>query len=112
MGENTAKVNLTDLDFRIINDTTPNIKFVFNRSGNMSVYGNVTVEHISPQGKTTIVGVANGVAVYTPNTIRRFQMNLNKVPGVDFRSGKLRITYSASSDVRPEKYATAELEIR
>jgi P pilus assembly chaperone PapD len=112
VGENTTKVSLTDLEFNIINDTIPNVRFVFNRTGNMSVYGNLTVEHISPQGKVIVVGLANGVAVYTPNTIRRFQLNLNKEPGVDFRSGKLRVTYSASSDVKPLKYATAELEIQ
>ncbi len=111
-GENTSKVNLSDLEFSNLDDTTPNIRFIFNRTGNMSVYGNVTVEHISPQGKVTVAGVANGVAVYTPNTVRKFQLNLNKEPGVDFRSGKLRITYSASSDVRPAKYATAEFQIQ
>jgi P pilus assembly chaperone PapD len=112
VGANTAEVNLADLKFNIINDTTPNISFVFNRTGNMSVYGNVTVEHISPQGKVTVVGVANGVAVYTPNTIRKFQLNLNQESGIDFRSGKLRITYSAPSDVRPAKYASAELQLQ
>jgi len=50
--------------------------------------------------------------VYTPNLIRRFQFNLNTVPGVDFKSGKLRITYSASSDVKPVTYAEAELQIQ
>jgi P pilus assembly chaperone PapD len=110
-GENTTKVSITDLEFNMINDTLPNLRFVLNRTGNMSVYGNLTVDHISPQGKTTLVGIANGVAVYTPNSLRRFQLNLNKAPGVDFRSGRLRVTYSASTDVKPAKYAEAEFQI-
>jgi hypothetical protein len=77
----------------------------------MSVYGDITVDHISPQGKITRVGVANGVAVYTPNTIRRIQFNLNKIPGVDFSSGNLRVIYSAPSDVKPVRYAEAELTL-
>ena len=77
----------------------------------MSVYGDITVDHISPQGKITRVGVANGVAVYTPNTIRRIQFNLKKIPGVDFSSGNLRVIYSASSDVKPVRYAEAELTL-
>jgi hypothetical protein len=111
VGESTAKVTLTNLALTRVNDTIPSFSFVFNRSGNMSFYGDLTVDHISSQGKITRVGIANGVAVYTPNTIRRFQFNLNKVTGVDFRSGTLRVIYSAPSDVRPVRYAEAELNI-
>jgi P pilus assembly chaperone PapD len=108
-GESTAKVTVSDLSVDIVNDTVPRISMVFNRSGNMSVYGDITVDYISTQGKITRVGIANGVAVYTPNTKRRFQFNLNRVPGVDFRTGTLRVIYSAPSDVKPARYAEAEL---
>lgn len=111
-GANTAKVNLSDLGLDIINDTIPMIRFIFNRTWNMSVYGNMTVDHNSDKVKTTRIVVANGVAVYAPNTIRRFQFNLNKIPGVDFAPGKLRVTYSASSDVKPVRYAEAESQLR
>jgi hypothetical protein len=73
------------------------------------VYGDIAVDHISPGGVTTRVGIANGLAVYTPNTFRKFEFNLQNPPGVDFSTGKLRVTFSAPSDVRPEKYAEAEL---
>ena len=111
-GNSTARVSLTDLGFSFSNDTVPLIKLTFNRSGNMSVYGNISVDHISTQGKVTRVGIANGVAVYTPNLTRHFQLNLNRVPGVDFRSGTLRVIYSAPSDVKPERYAEAEYSLR
>jgi len=94
------------------NDTIPRFGMVFNRSGNMSVFGDLTVDHISTQGKITRVGMANGVAVYTPNAKRRFQFNLNKVPGVDFRTGTLRVIYTASSDVKPVRLAEAELPLK
>lgn len=110
-GESSARVTLTDLALDMVNDTIPKISFVFNRTGNISVYGDLTVDYISTQGKVTRVGIANGVAVYTPNKIRRFQFNLNKVPGVDFRSGTLRVIYSAPSDVKPVRYAEAELSL-
>jgi hypothetical protein len=110
-GESTAKVMLSNPALNMVNDTIPNFSFVFNRTGNMSFYGDLTVDHISTQGKIIRVGIANGVAVYTPNTIRRFQFNLNNVPGVDFRTGTLRVIYSAPSDVRPLRYAEAELTL-
>ena len=92
-----------------MNDSIPIFKLSFNRTGNMSVYGDLASDHISNQGKVTRVGIANGIAVYTPNTIRKFQFNLNKVPGIDFRSGQLKVTYSAPSDVKPVRYAEGEL---
>jgi len=111
VGESTARVSLSDLGLDIMDNAGPRLKMVFNRTGNMSFYGDLAVDHISAQGKVTRVGVANGVAVYTPNTTRRFQFNLNKTEGVDFKSGKLRVTYSAPSDVKPVKYAEAEMAL-
>jgi hypothetical protein len=109
VGEPSVKVTLSDLVFEMVNDTIPRFSMAFNRAGNISLYGDLTVDHISTQGKVTRVGIANGVAVYTPNKIRRFQFNLNKIAGVDFRSGTLRVIYSAPSDVNPMRYAEAEL---
>jgi hypothetical protein len=111
VGGSTAMVAFSDLRFEMANDTIPRFTLVFNRSGNMSVFGDITVDHISTLGKITRVGMANGVAVYTPNTKRRFQFNLNMVPGVDFRTGTLRVIYTASSDVKPVRLAEAELAL-
>jgi P pilus assembly chaperone PapD len=110
-GETSSRVTLSDLGFEMINDTVPGFRLVFNRSGNISVFGDIAVDHISTQGKITRVGIANGVAVYTPNTKRRFQFNLNKVPGVDFRTGTLRVIYSTPTDVKPVRMAEAELPL-
>ena len=109
VGEYSAKVTISDAEFKFVNDTVPHISLTFNRTGSMSVYGDLTVDHISATGVVTRVGTANGIAVYTPNTVRRFRFNLNKVPGVDYRSGLLRISYSAPSDTRPLKYAESEI---
>jgi hypothetical protein len=110
-GASTTNVTLSDLAFKTVSDTIPNLSLVFNRSGNMSCFGDIAVDYVSAQGKITRVGIANGIAVYTPNPIRRFQFNLNRVPGVDFKTGTLRVTYSAPSDVKPMRYAEAELAL-
>lgn len=112
VGESTAKVNLSDISLDLLTDTVPRLSLTFNRAGNFSVFGDLAVDHISTQGKVTRVGAANGVAVYTPNTLRRFRFNLNNVPGVDLNSGKLRLIFSAPSDVKPEKYAEAEVVLQ
>ena len=112
VGESTMKCTLSDLKLEVIGDTLPRFQFAFNRTGNQSVYGDVLVEHLSPQGAATPVGVVRGIAVYTPNSMRRFQMDLDKKAKVDYRSGSLKVTFSAQSDTKPEKYAEAELKLK
>ena len=108
-GESSARVSLSDLSFEMGSDNNPYIRMVFNRTGNMSVYGDLTIDYISTDRKISRVGIANGIAVYTPNTIRKFRFNLNNIPGVDFTAGTLRVIYSAPSDVKPVRYTEAEL---
>ena len=102
VGESDTKVNLTDMNLDLVNDTTSRLQFAFNRTGNMSVYGDIQVDHISPQSVTTPVGTVRGIAVYTPNLMRRFQMDLDKKAIVDYHSGSLKITYTSQSDTKPE----------
>jgi P pilus assembly chaperone PapD len=111
-GTSTTKVTLSDLAYKTVNDTVPNLSMVFNRTGNMSCFGDMAVDYISPQGKITRVGIANGIAVYTPNPLRKFQFNLKNVAGVNYKTGSLKVTFSAPSDVKPMKYAEAELILR
>ncbi|MDX2432075.1 MAG: fimbria/pilus periplasmic chaperone [Bacteroides sp.] len=112
IGESTTSVSLTDLTLHKNENNTPNLEMTFMRSGNMSVYGDLSVDHISSSGVVTRVGIANGVAVYTPNAIRKFNLNLVSSQEVDFASGILKVNYSASSDVEPARYAEAELILK
>ena len=109
VGKPDVSVTLSDLTMRFENDTIPKLKFTFNRAGNYSVYGDISVDHVSAAGVVTRVGIANGIAVYTPNTKRSFEFSLFHDKGVDYSGGKLLVTYSAPSEVKPEKYAEAEL---
>jgi len=111
VGEPTTEVYISDLVLEKPEESAPQLQMTFHRSGNMSVYGDLTVTHVSVEGTETIVGVVNGIAVYTPNAVRRFRMELNQLVGTDLSSGKLLITYNAQSDVKPETYASAQLEL-
>lgn len=102
-GESNTQVKLSDLSV-IDKDKAPALKMTFNRKGNMSVYGDVLVDHISTDGKVSRVGVVRGLAVYTPNSIRQFNLPL-KAAGVNFHSGKLHVTYAAD---QAEKIKLAE----
>jgi hypothetical protein len=80
-----------------------------NRAGNMSVYGDIKVNYISPRGTSTQVGLVNGLSVYTPNAFRRFQLKLDTKEAINYHAGKLQIEYIAQTDGKPVKFAEGEL---
>lgn len=112
IGASTTAVTLSDLQYEMFNDTTNILNLIFNRSGNMSIYGDLKIVHISASGKETQIGAINGIAVYTPNTLRKVRIELDNVKNVNYKSGKIKVTFSSQSDTKPEKYAEAELELR
>jgi len=63
------------------------------RTGNASVYGDVWVEFAPKGGKFTTVARANGVAVYSSNSIRNFAVLLSQDKAAHFEGGTLQITY-------------------
>jgi P pilus assembly chaperone PapD len=109
VGESTTKVSLSNLALEMVNDTTTRLKLTFNRTGNFSVYGDVTVTYTSPDGKITQVGMIKGLAVYSPNKLRNFQFDLNKANKVNYHAGKLYIEYSTQAEPKAVKMADAEL---
>ena len=111
IGEPDLSVTLSEPELTMANGNSPRLQITFMRSGNMSVYGNLKVDHISPSGNVTTVAIANGIAVYTPNEKRKFTLNLLRSGEVDYTEGKLKITYSAPSDVEPEIFAETELAL-
>ncbi len=102
-GEASNEIYLSDVNLDLEGEN-PKLSIVINRSGNMSVYGNIKVEHISETGKTIQVGLVKGISVYTPNRKRQFNMDLNKSEEVDLSTGKLRITYTTDNDVELAVY--------
>ena len=112
VGASDTKVSFSDIKIATENDTLPRLQFTFNRKGNMSVYGDIKVEHVSANATVTPVGIVRGIAVYTPGEIRRFQMDLDKKAKVNYHQGSLIITYTSQSDTKPEVLAVGELPLR
>ena len=110
-GESTAVVDISETSFELIDNTMPVLNITFERAGNMSVYGNITVEHIGLDGIRTQVGLVRGMAVYTPNKIRHFRLQLNPDLGVNYTQGKLQVVYAVQSDARDAKLAETELAL-
>ena len=112
MGASTSEVNLSNTAFEMLHNDTPVLKTVFNRTGNMSVYGDLRIDFISPQGKVTRVAEIKGIAVYTPTTSRSIKVTLDNTQGINYKTGKLHVVYSTSSDARSVmKIAETELAL-
>ena len=77
------------------------LAFAIERAGNSSVYGDVSVS-FTPRGAAELqLAKASGVAVYTPNSLRRAALALELPPGVALANGQLRLVYRE----RPESGA-------
>lgn len=110
-GDLQLKVELTTISLDLKSDTIPNLTVTFKRSGNKSVYGDLSVMWAPAQGEPVEVGVVRGLAVYTPNSIRNFKMQLRNAQGVDYTKGKLLLKFQAPNDGKDEIYAEKELSL-
>ncbi len=111
VGKSTARVNLTNLWMERNEQNAPLLHLEFHRSGNMSVYGTLVVQHVSPEGVTTKVGEVSGLAVYTPGAVRKAALKLQEPPGVDYSKGKLVAIYATPPEAKNVQMATAELAL-
>lgn len=109
VGEPTTNISLSNPSFEFAKDSIPSLKVTFKRTGNMSVYGDILVDHISDKGKVTRVGMAKGMAIYAPNPSRYFHLLLDTKAGIDYKKGKLRLIYSAPADAKSGKIAEMEV---
>ena len=106
-GESTTQIDLTEL-FLNTEGENPKLSLVINRSGNMSVYGNLTATHIAPDGTETEIGMVKGVSVYTPNSKRYFSFELRNAAEVDLSNGVLKVSYAED---KGDTLATSEIEL-
>jgi hypothetical protein len=112
VGASSTQVRISDLSVQMVEDTIPILNMTFQRTGNMSIYGDISVYYTSASGKTTSAGTARGIAVYTPNTARRFRLTLDKKSDINYHSGRLSVEYSTGDDNNPVRIAGADLVLR
>lgn len=110
VGESRTAGSITGLSITTTNDPSQ-LNLMLNRSGNMSIYGDIYVKHIAPDGKSTVVAVVKGLAVYAPNTIRYVALPLNKSLNVNYHSGKLVTQFMNNVDGKDKKMAESELAL-
>jgi hypothetical protein len=93
-GEPTTEIKLSKVRFALEKDTLPVLHFDLNRTGNMSVYGDISVDYLSSEGKEIRVCSVKGMSLYTPNLVRHFRLPLQKYPSINYGSCSLHIVYT------------------
>ena len=94
VGENDADVSLSDASLTTGENKKHIVGLTFHRTGNMSVYGDLAIQYVSTEGKTTLLKNVKGIGVYTPNKLRRFRVELDDDKQFDHKKGKIRIVYT------------------
>jgi hypothetical protein len=111
VGSLSSQIVLSDLSVEQEEDKPPMLKVTLNRKGNRSVYGDLEATYLNTEGEKAQVGSVRGIAIYTPNTLRRFSMPLNFPEGSNIATGKLLVRYSSSNEAKPEIFDEKELEL-
>lgn len=95
-GKLTANVSLSDFKIKLDNTVKgkQTLEMKISREGNSSVYGDFRIEFTPKNGNAIIVAQAKGVAIYTPNKQRSFEIALQAPEGTKLDNGELLIRYT------------------
>lgn len=111
-GETQASVTLQNLAVQPATTTEgPALTLQMNRSGNRSVYGDLTVTFTPRDGTPLEVAKAGGVAVYVPNALRRARMPLQLPPDARLAGGSLHLTFRERAEAGSRLLAEATLNL-
>lgn len=92
-GEPKLEMNISDMALQFSPEKEPFIKFKLNREGNISTYGDITVNYISNSEAVTRIALIKGLAVYTPNLSREINLKLDDSKTIDWHSGMIEVIY-------------------
>ncbi|NTW33606.1 MAG: hypothetical protein HGB12_13455 [Bacteroidetes bacterium] len=112
-GDAKATSTLSDLKLEIKRDTIQSLKLTINRTGNISLYGDIVIECTPTVGKTFEIGKVRGVGVYTDITKRNVVVRLNNTTASALQNGKLKVKYVTNQEnTKPVVIAEGELDIK
>lgn len=111
-GDIRAEVSINGLRLQPPSTGQPALlDFVLARSGERSVYGDLTVHFLAQDGRSWELGGAKGVAVYSPNPLRRARLPLTLPVGLVLGRGQLQVTYSEREENGGHPIAQAAINL-
>lgn len=100
IGNPNIEVSIESFKLEHIQEQSISVSMSFERRGNISSYGHIEFEYISPSGKIVHLKTVKGFAVYAPGNLRRTQFGLSILDGLDLNNGKIRATYKEEGNDR------------
>ncbi|MET0980849.1 MAG: fimbria/pilus periplasmic chaperone [Telluria sp.] len=110
-GDTAASVKLAGLALGKADAGGAQLALQFEREGNSSVYGDVSVTFTPTNGKTHTLAQVGGIAVYTPNRVRKATLPLQVPAGVTLGAGTLEVSYRDRPEAGGKLLAQASLNL-
>ena len=111
-GETQASATLSDLALLpAAGEVGPALTFQINRSGNRSLYGDLSASFTPKGGQPVDLAKASGLAVYVPNALRRARFVLQVPPGTALAGGTLSLRYRERAEAGGKLMAEANLTL-
>jgi hypothetical protein len=111
-GETSASVTLSGVELlKPAAGQAPALAAVLQRNGNRSVYGDLVATFTPQGGATQEIGRAGGVAVYTPNLLRRVRLELKPAAGTVLARGTVRLSFRERPDSGGKLLAEAAIDL-
>jgi hypothetical protein len=111
-GEVSVSATLSNLTLDIQQGKIHNLTLTINRTGNISIYGDIKIEYTPVQGKPYEIGTVKGVGVYTNIHKRNITVKLNIAPDMPLENGKLKVQYVSQGEKNRLVYAEAFMEVK
>lgn len=106
-----ASIALAGLALRKDEAGRPQLALQFEREGGNSVYGDVSVTFTPRSGKPHSLAQVGGIAVYTPNRVRKATLALEVPAGVALAAGTLEVSYRDRPEACGKLLAQASLNL-
>jgi P pilus assembly chaperone PapD len=110
-GATSASVTLGGLALQKDEAGRPQLALAFGREGSSSVYGDVSVTFTPKNGKVQTLGQVGGIAVYTPNRVRKATLPLQVPAGLSLAGGVLDVSYRERPEAGGKLLAQASLTL-
>jgi P pilus assembly chaperone PapD len=110
-GATSASVTLGGLALQKDEAGRPQLALVFAREGSSSVYGDLSVTFTPKNGKVQQLGQVGGIAVYTPNRVRKATLPLQAPAGLALAGGVLEVSYRERPEAGGKLLAQASLNL-
>lgn len=110
-GATAATVSLAKLALQKDEAQRPLLTLQFEREGSSSIYGDLNVTFTPRGGTPQALAQVGGVAVYTPNRVRRAALALEVPAGTKLARGTIEVSFRERPEAGGKLLAQANLEL-